>query len=350
MIARPISLATRPSMSVVVPCYNYGRFLPDSVGSALNQEGVDVEVIIVDDASTDGSVSVARALASSDARIRVVAHEQNAGHIATYNDGLTRTTGDYVVLLSADDQLAPGSLARSAALLESRPEVGLVYGEAPTFTGNPPDAPSRAVTFWSVWTGASWLRRVCRSGRNFIVNPEVLMRRSVLEEVGGYDPALPHTADMDLWMRAALVGGVGRINGPAQAYYREHGENMHLTDFGGLLTDMQQRARGFEQFFDGPGRDMEGGAALRRAALRSIAYEALRVARLRGDDGSDAVDRTRLAEFGLACWPPAAHRPPGWAYQIRDVGPGTHVRDVAAAKLHDVRWRVRSQMARRFGT
>lgn len=350
MIVRPVPLTTRPRVTVVVPCYNYGHFLPDAVGSALDQEGVEVDVIVVDDASPDGSVAVAHALAASDARVSVVAHERNARHIATYNDGLSRATGDYVALLSADDQLAPGSLARSAALMQSRPGVGLVYGAAPTFTDSPPQVQHGAATTWSVWTGERWLRRVCRSGRNCIVNPEALMRRSVLEEIGGYDAELPHTADMDLWMRAALVAGVGRVNGPAQAYYRDHGGNMHHTDFGGLLSDMQQRARGFEQFFDGPGQRAQKAAGLRASARRSIAYEALRVARLREKDLSVAADRAQLAEFGLACWPPVAHTPTGLGYRLRDVGPGTRARDAAAAAVHDLRWRVRSQRAQRFGT
>src|SRR5829696_4653329 len=95
---RPRPLSTRPRVSVVVPCYRYGQFLPGAVASALDQDGVDVEVIVVDDASGDGSADVARGLASRDSRVRVRAHATNAGHIATYNEGLALATGDYVVL------------------------------------------------------------------------------------------------------------------------------------------------------------------------------------------------------------------------------------------------------------
>ncbi|MFP3675053.1 glycosyltransferase family A protein, partial [Bacillus sp. SIMBA_031] len=94
---------------VVVPCYNYGRYLPDAVHSALSQDGVDVEVIIVDDASTDDTAAVAHRLASADARISVVIHEDNQGHISTYNDGLSRAAQRYVTLLSADVLIAPGA-------------------------------------------------------------------------------------------------------------------------------------------------------------------------------------------------------------------------------------------------
>ncbi|MGO4433768.1 glycosyltransferase family 2 protein, partial [Paenarthrobacter sp. RAF9] len=135
---RPVPASAPPTVSVVVPCYNYGHYLPQAVGSALAQEGVDVEVIVVDDASTDGSAAVAWRLASSDPRISVVHHATNQGHIATYNDGLARAGGRYVTLLSADDLLAPGALARAAALMEANPRVGMVYGLPKDFTDQPP--------------------------------------------------------------------------------------------------------------------------------------------------------------------------------------------------------------------
>ena len=162
---RPVPLRTRPSVSVVVPCYRYGHYLPDAVASALDQPGVDVEVIIVDDASPDRSAEVARALAAVDRRVSVVVHEHNQGHIRTYNDGLDRAGGDYVVLLSADDVLTPGSLTRAAAVLEAHPRVGLVYGYARSFTGEPPADDAR-VRSWSVYPGRQWLGLATRRGRD----------------------------------------------------------------------------------------------------------------------------------------------------------------------------------------
>ncbi len=78
---RPRPLSTRPTVSVVVPCYRYGHFLPAAVASVLDQDGVDVDVIVVDDASTDGSADVARGLAAADGRVRVlVAHDERGPH------------------------------------------------------------------------------------------------------------------------------------------------------------------------------------------------------------------------------------------------------------------------------
>src|SRR6267378_7316160 len=88
-VMKPVALSgPLPRVTVVVPCYNYGRYLPDCLGSILAQPRVDVDVVLVDDASTDGSGDVAEELAAMDRRITLVRHARNAGHIATYNDGL----------------------------------------------------------------------------------------------------------------------------------------------------------------------------------------------------------------------------------------------------------------------
>ena len=112
----------RPSVSVVIPCYQYGHFLPDCVRSVLDQEGVDVRVLIIDDASPDDSAEVALRLAADDQRVEARVHEVNQGHIATYNEGLLGwADGDYSVLISADDLMTPGSLARATAVMEADP-------------------------------------------------------------------------------------------------------------------------------------------------------------------------------------------------------------------------------------
>ena len=171
--ARPLGRV--PRVSVVVPCYNYGRYLPQLVKTALDQPSVDVDILIVDDASPDGSGEVAEQLAARNQRVKVLRHTSNKGHIQTYNDGLQAVTGDYVVLLSADDLLPPGALTRAVALMEAHPNVGFVYGYARSFSGEPPIV-NAGVRNWSVWTGIDWLRVSARRGRSFISSPEVVMR------------------------------------------------------------------------------------------------------------------------------------------------------------------------------
>jgi Glycosyl transferase family 2 len=294
---RPRPLSTRPTVSVLVPCYNYGHYLRQCVASVLTQEGVEVDVLIVDDASPDGSVALARELAAEDPRVRVLEHAVNRGHIATYNGGLAALHGTYVVLLSADDLLSPGSLARSAALLEAYPEVGFVYGFSAGFNQTPP-VPRTTPSSWTVWSGAEWLTEVCRRGTNPVATPEVVMRGSTMRELVGYDPRLPHAADFLLWLRAAARGQVGRINGADQAFYRIHGANMHVERYSGLFLDLKERRAAFEILFTDDKdhvRDLAGG---QEQAERALAREALRVAcrayRLRR---TEAEPPQRLAEL-----------------------------------------------------
>ena len=111
------------SVSVVIPCYKYGRYLEECAASVLDDQDVDVRVLIIDDASPDDSADVAKKIAARDPRVELVVHATNKGNIATFNEGLLEwADGDYCVLLSADDRLTPGALGRAADLLDAKPE------------------------------------------------------------------------------------------------------------------------------------------------------------------------------------------------------------------------------------
>lgn len=274
-VVRPTRAGARGSVTVMVPCYRYGRFLPDVVGSALAQEGVDVDVLIVDDASPDDSAEVAGRLAAADPRVHVLRHEVNKGHIATYNDGLALATGEFVTLVSADDVLAPGALQRAVQLMRAFPSVGMVYGLPISFTDELPE-PAPACETWTVWGGRTWLRTAAVRGRSFVLSPEVVMRTAALREVGLYNPDLPHSADLELWLRTALRWDVGRVNGPPQAFYRTHGDNMHLTEYAGAVVDLVHRERAF-RFLAAPEapRTHVTAAWCHRRARVALAREAL---------------------------------------------------------------------------
>src|SRR3954471_6858989 len=142
------------SVSVVIPCYRYGHFLADCVASVLDEQpGVDVRVLIIDDASPDDSAAVARAIAARDPRVEVLVHEINKRHIATYNEGLLEwADGDYSVLLSADDRLTPGALTRAVGLLDANPNVGFAYGRPVHFQHpGPPPLARTTVRGHTVW-------------------------------------------------------------------------------------------------------------------------------------------------------------------------------------------------------
>lgn len=340
---------TRPTVSVVIPCYNYGNYLPAAVASVTGQSGVDLDIIIVDDASTDGSQDVARALAAADPRIRLILHEQNKRHIATYNDGLREARGDYVVLLSADDLLAPGSLERSTALMEHHPEIGLVYGYAADFSDAPP-VPRKTLETWSLWTGQEWIARMCRGGMNMMRSPEAVLRRSIMDELVGYDSALPHSADMDMWMRAAALADVGRIGGPDQAYYRVHDQNMHLNAFAGLMTDALARKLTFDEFFAEEGRDLPNAPGLVRTAYFALSKELMRAACVAVDQGGivEGAVPGELAELASELSPEIKDTELWRRYQNRLRRPASVARRFVEGRV-EYRGRIRQWMWRRFG-
>ncbi|MGX5653820.1 glycosyltransferase family 2 protein [Geodermatophilus nigrescens] len=287
----PDGASPRPGVTVVIPCHDYASYLPAAVRSALDQAGVDVDVVIVDDASTDDSLAVARRLAEGDSRITVVAHAVNQGPVATFNDGLAHVTGDYLVRLDADDALTPGSLCRAVALAERFPEVGMVYGRPLHFSGTSLPRPSSAVRSWTVWSGPSWLQYRCHLGVNCITSPEVLMRTSVVRRVGGQRD-LAHTHDMEMWFRLARAADVGWLEGPHQAWHREHAASLSARQVD-VLTDLAERAEAFQVLFgDGLGRRAED-ERLHRMARVSLAREAVRrvcQAYVRGWGGSVTTD------------------------------------------------------------
>jgi glycosyltransferase involved in cell wall biosynthesis len=324
----------------VVPCYNYGRYLPAAVGSILSQEGVDVDVIIVDDASEDGSSDVARALEESDVRVRAIVHEKNAGHIATYNDGLSQAGGEYVVLLSADDALVPGSLARAVALMERFPNVGMVYGHSQSFQEEPPHVNGRPRS-WTVWNGRDWLSAMSRRAVNPVYTPGVVMRRAAWADVARYDARVPHAADMLLWYQTAVRWDIGRVNNQAQAYYRVHGANMHMTQFSGLLRDMREQREvlriAFEESADHPlprAWLLDGYRALARRARRLAHAEAR-------ESGAREIadDYLAFADETIEFIPEAAPARSAERFDVWIESPGTSFVRRALGHLEWRRWR-----------
>jgi Glycosyl transferase family 2 len=348
---RPRELRVLPTVSVVVPVYNYRRFLGACMESILAQDGVDLDVVVVDDASTDGSPELVRQFEADDQRVRGIYHAANKGHIATFNDGIAATHGEYVVLISADDMLTPGALRRAAALLEACPEVSMVYGHPVIFSADPPPART-TIRDWTVWPGLEWIRLRCRRGLNPIRSPEVVMRASALRKAGPYVPELPHACDFAMWMRIATFGDVGRVNGPDQAFYRDHTQNMSKTAYGGVATDVAQRLRAFDYALTpGDGLPRQVAGELRDTAHRKIAREALGHAidtRYRGGTAEQADEFVALARQAY----PAAEELPEWRALRRALATSAPERRPELrlrAAAQGLEWRIRFRRLRRYG-
>lgn len=246
-------MSTNSKVTVTIPSYNYERYLRESVQSAVDQEGVELDVVIVDNASTDDSLLIASEFADKYDCVRVVSHRDNLGIVSSFNRCLDEVRGDYAVMLCADDCLTPGSLRRSVEFMEQNPHVGLVYGPVVHFRSIDdvdPQKLRRPGHSPITYPGAEWIDSRCRVGTNPIRAPEALVRTATRRRAGGYNPACPYTFDLNMWLRIAAIADVAFLPGPPQALYRLHGDNFSNGAFGTPLPDLEQHWAAFTEFFD----------------------------------------------------------------------------------------------------
>jgi len=235
-------------VDVIVPCYNYGPMLEDCVRSILSQEAVAVRVIIMDDASSDSTEMVGTRLAADDPRVEYRRHAVNVGNIRTYNEALGYVTGDYCMILSADDLLTPGSLARATRVMDAHPEIGLAYGRDITFRHSPPADAARHATGgdYRIFHYAEFLERSCRLGHTPIQAPTAIVRTSLHREIGDYMVELPHAGDTEIWLRMAAHAAVCELDAD-QAFRRLHANNMSLSF--AQLGRFEQQKKAFDAHF-----------------------------------------------------------------------------------------------------
>jgi hypothetical protein len=296
----------RPLVSVIIPSYNYAAYLGGTVRSVLEQEAVDLQVIIVDDASADDSADVADRIAATDGRVLVIRHQRNAGHTAAFNTGYAAATGEFIIRLDSDDQLTPGSLARSAALFDAFPDVGLVYGHPVHFSGSVPETAREHVRSWSIWPGPDWIAERCRTGVNCITSQEAMVRASVMREVGPLSPEIKVATDLHLWLRIAAVSDVGRVDGCDQAFHRIHPASITGGAQYTQLVDLAERKSVFDHFLGGAGADLSRSAELAETVRARLAREALLQACRAYDRGrTAAVDVAAFTDFASGASPRA---------------------------------------------
>jgi len=298
------------SVSVIIPSYNYARFLRGCVESVLMQKDVEVEVLIIDDCSSDETDLVGQELAV-DPRVTFRRHKTNRGHLATYNEGIEWASADYLALLSADDLLTPGALKRATTALDSQSTAGFVYGRSVYFVTNDAIPPARiGQPLPCFWSGGDWIAERCKSASNCISSPEVVVRTSLQQELGGYRADLPQGGDLEMWLRLAAHADVIYLRRVDQAYYRRHSQSMMRTTVDFNVTDLQQRRHAFDVLFLQYGSRLSGAEELHNRAKQALAKEALRRACRAFDRRPfDQVEVEALEEFAVETFPPSRSLP-----------------------------------------
>jgi glycosyltransferase involved in cell wall biosynthesis len=182
-----------PKVSVVIPVYNGARTLARAVDSILGQSLRDIELIVVDDGSTDATPDILAAI--PDSRLRVI-RQANGGRSLARNAALRAARAEYVAMLDADDVAYPERLARQAAFLDAHPDVALCGTWAHRIE---PDGSQHE---WRQPLEAGEIRRTMLRSDCFI-HSTVMARKRVLQECGGYDESLDFSEDYDLYLRIA---------------------------------------------------------------------------------------------------------------------------------------------------
>jgi glycosyltransferase involved in cell wall biosynthesis len=181
-----------PRVSVLLPVYNGAEYLNESIQSVLGQTFADFELLVIDDASTDGSAAIAER--TGDARIRIIRQESNRGLPDTLNHGLDLAGGEYVARMDADDRCLFKRLERQVGFMDSNPEIGIsggwirLMGGWKAKVGKYPVSPNAVETFSHFHCP--------------FAHPTVILRRSLLEEYRlRYDHRAVAVEDFELWTR-----------------------------------------------------------------------------------------------------------------------------------------------------
>jgi glycosyltransferase involved in cell wall biosynthesis len=186
-------MAKTCKVTVVIPCFNHGEFLPEAVESVTALQRDDVELIVVDDGSTDERTRKEMDALSAQ-RIKVI-RQENKGLAGARNAGIAIASGEYILPLDADDRLRPGWIDQGIRILDSEPKIGVVYGDAECF--------GTRTGLWNV--GPFDTDKLLKW--NYI-HASALYRRSVWEQNGGYDGTMPVQGleDWDFWLGALEDG------------------------------------------------------------------------------------------------------------------------------------------------
>ncbi len=213
----------RPLVSVIMPAYNARAYLRQAVLSVLEQDYPNVELIVVDDGSTDGTDQEAERYGE---RVHLL-RQKNRGPAAARNLGIRHAKGDLIAFLDADDVWLPGKLSAQVAQLQQHPDVGLVYGGFVRWESKadgsfdpppPPAAEDSKVPLVDAHSG--WIYHELLLD-NIVHIITAMVRRTVVDELCGLDEQLPTGEDYDFWLRLSRFCRVHKLN-RTLAYYRIH--------------------------------------------------------------------------------------------------------------------------------
>jgi glycosyltransferase involved in cell wall biosynthesis len=212
-----------PALSVLMAVYNSEAYLVQAVESILNQTWQDFELIIIDDGSTDSSLDILQTYAKQDQRLRLISRE-NRGIPYTRNQLLAQASAELIAIMDSDDVALPDRLTRQVAYMQQHPEI-VCLGSAYELI----DAKGRLITQLPVPLDDAAIQAQILAGHAAIFQPCAMMRRSAVQQVGGYDDTMTQAEDLDLWLKLGEVGKLGNLP-DVLVQYRLHANSVSEQD------------------------------------------------------------------------------------------------------------------------
>lgn len=213
----------QPLVSVVLPTYNRAHFIGQAISSALNQTYQNIELIVVDDGSTDDTERVIATF--DDERLRYIKLPKNVGRSAARNHGLAVVRGEFVAFLDSDDYFLPGKTELQVEFLENNPDVDMVYTASGCVVSD--DEPIKY--FYRAPVSGHLYNEIAFFKPLTITLPTVMLRRDVLTKVSGFDEKMERFEDTDFWRRISKHFKIGAID-EVTCHIRSHRDN-HISAF-----------------------------------------------------------------------------------------------------------------------
>lgn len=217
--------ARRARIDIIVPTYNYGRYLDQCLSSVRAQTFADYSVLIIDNASDDGSEAIGQRWEAADARFRYVRNPTNLGLRGSLQKAYGLTSNELVLILSSDDLIAPTFLEKAVTALDTHPECSFAYSAWDHFVDKPgtPEHGHRIDAYIPHASSGIYPESTVLLSHNWITNSICVFRRRVCDEIGGITPTqLLHVGDWYLWMAFAARGPAYHI-AEKLGHYRIHG-------------------------------------------------------------------------------------------------------------------------------
>ena len=250
-------LPDQKTVSVIVPTYNYAFFLPTAIASVLAQGWKDeeLEILIVDDGSTDNTEEIARHFQNLHLSVRYV-RQDNAGLSAARNCGIQMAQGDYIVFLDADDMLAPGYLRSQLGYLEEHPEVDIAVAANQLVRSLGPVSLFRSIGTWRLCRDWQEIHLYCSN----IAPPHAFtMRKKVFNKERFFDTSLAACEDYDFWFTCCQDGLKFGSNAQAMVLYRRHPSSMSANTARQSLHDCILLERVFQALCSAPDDNLTYG-------------------------------------------------------------------------------------------